>query len=145
MIELQMVYRMAKRGAILAPLVVAPFLIWGGPDAGISAAIGIAMALLNLLLSARIIGGVAENSPKLLLPAAMAAFMLGLGVLTAIAFGLEALDFVTFKVTGLVLIGSHLGLVLWEAARAYPVKNTSPANDASRSSRRAAEHSDTRS
>ncbi len=139
MIELQMVYRMAKRGAIVAPFVVAPFFIWGGVDAGISAAIGIAMALGNLLLSARIIGGVAENSPKLLLPAAMAAFMLGLGVLTAIAFGLEALDFVTFKVTGLVLIGSHLGLVLWEAARAYPVKverqrpgtsDASPANDA---------------
>jgi len=52
----------------------------------------------------------------------MIAFMLGLAVLVAIAFGLEALDFVTFKITGLVLIGTHLGLVLWEAASAYPVK-----------------------
>ena len=135
MIELQMVYRMLKKGVIVAPLVVLPFFIWGGVDAGVSALIGIAMALLNLLLSARIIGGIAENKPSLLLPAAMFAFMLGLGVLVAIAFGLEALDFVTFKITGLVLIGTHLGLVLWEAANAYPVKNVSPspknaANDA---------------
>mgnify|MGYP006211673873 CR=1 FL=1 len=45
MIELQMVYRMAKRGAIVAPFVVAPFFIWGGWDAGLSAAIGIAQVL----------------------------------------------------------------------------------------------------
>ena len=125
MIELQMVYRMVKKGVLIAPLVVLPFFIWGGVDEGVSALIGIVMALLNLLLSARIIGGVAENKPGLLLPAAMFAFMLGLGILTAIAFGLEALDFVTFKITGLVLIGTHLGLVLWEAAGAYPVKNVS--------------------
>ncbi len=122
MIELQMVYRMMKRGALVAPIVVLPFFIWGGGEAGLSALIGIVMALLNLLISGRIIGGIAENKPSLLLPAAMVAFMLGLAVLTAIAFGLQTLDFITFKVTGLVLIGSHLGLVLWEAARAYPVK-----------------------
>ncbi|MGH2754536.1 MAG: hypothetical protein ACRDLB_08890 [Actinomycetota bacterium] len=125
MIELQMVYRMVRKGVLIAPLVVLPFFIWGGADAGVSALIGIAMALLNLLLAARIIGGVAENKPGMLLPAAMIAFMLGLGILTAIAFGLEALDFVTFKITGLVLIGTHLGLVLWEAAGAYPTKDVS--------------------
>jgi len=125
-----MVYRMMKRGALVAPIVVLPLFIWAGPETGLSAAIGIVMALLNLLISGRIIGGIAENKPSLLLPAAMAAFMLGLAVLTAIAFGLQALDFVTFKVTGLVLIGSHLGLVLWEAATAYPVKNVPLANDA---------------
>jgi len=124
-IELQMVYRMIKKGVLIAPAVILPFFIWGGVDEGVSALIGIAMALLNLLLAARIIGGVAENKPGMLLPAAMFAFMLGLAVLTAIAFGLEALDFVTFKITGLVLIGTHLGLVLWEAAGAYPVKNVS--------------------
>lgn len=126
MIELQMVYRMAKKGLLISPFVVLPFFIWGGVDAGVSALIGIAMALLNLVLAARIIGGVAENKPGMLLPAAMIAFMLGLAVLVAIAFGLEALDFVTFKITGLVLIGTHLGLVLWEAASAYPVKKVSP-------------------
>jgi hypothetical protein len=129
-IELQMVYRMIKRGALVAPIVVLPFFIWGGGEAGLSALIGIIMALLNLLISGRIIGGIAENKPSLLLPAAMVAFMLGLAVLTAIAFGLQTLDFITFKVTGLVLIGSHLGLVLWEAARVYPVKNPTRANDA---------------
>jgi len=132
LIELQMVYRMARRGAFVGPLVVLGFFIWGGTEAGVSAAFGVGMALLNLFLSARIIGGVAESNQRLLLPAAMFAFMLGLGVLTACAFALQTLEIVTFKITGFVLIGSHLGLVLWEAARAYPVKNTSPADDALR-------------
>lgn len=125
-----MVYGMARRGALIAPLLVLPFFIWGGSEAGVSAAIGLAMAVFNLWLAGRIIGGVAESSPSLLLPAAMVAFASGLAVLTGIAFGLESLDFVTFKITGLALIGSHLGLVLWEAATAYPVKNVSSADDA---------------
>jgi hypothetical protein len=81
------------------------------------------MTIGNLWLSARIIGGVAEKNPKLLLAAAMIAFTLGLAVLTAIAFALQAFDLVTFEVTGITLIVSHLVLVLWEAARAYPAKS----------------------
>ncbi len=122
MIELQMVHRMIKRGLVLAPAVVIPFFIWGGTDEGVSALIGLALALANLWLSGRIIGGVAETRPTFLLPAAMTAFMLGLAILTAVAFGLEQLDFVTFKITGLVLIATHLVLVFWEAATAFPVK-----------------------
>ncbi len=77
------------------------------------------MTIGNLWLSARIIGGVAENSPQLLLPAALTTFALGLALLVGLAFGLKNLDFIDFPVTGFVLIGSHLGLVLWEAAGAY--------------------------
>ena len=117
-----MVARMVKRGLLAAPVLIAALWALGGPGWAISGAIGLAMTVGNLWLSARIIGGVAETNPKLLLPAGMIAFMLGLGVLTAIAFALQAVELVTFKVTGLTLIASHFVLVLWEAARAYPVK-----------------------
>ncbi|HYN37290.1 MAG TPA: hypothetical protein VEV82_09990 [Actinomycetota bacterium] len=119
MIELQMVKRMAIRALVIAPAIIGVLWIWGGPRYGLSAAIGIAMTILNLWLSGLIIGGVADRNPQLLMPVAMATFMLGLLVLTGIALGLRNLEAVEFPVTGFVLIGSHLLVVLWEATGAY--------------------------
>lgn len=116
MIEVEMVGRMARRGAVIAPFVVAALGLVGGVDYAISAAVGWVMAIGNLWLSARIIGGVAEKNPQMLLPAGLATFVLGLVLLTAAAAALQALGIVFFPVTGFVLIGSHLVLVLWEAA-----------------------------
>ena len=114
-----MVRRMAMRGLVLAPFVSLVLGLIGGVDWAVSAAAGFAMTLGNLWLSARIIGGVAERNPQMLLVVALATFMLGLFLLTCVALVLRALDAVDFPVTGFTLIGSHLGLVLWEAAGAY--------------------------
>lgn len=114
-----MVHRMLKRGLVLAPILVVFLGLFGSLEWAFSGAAGLAMTLGNLWLSARIIGGVAEHNPKLLLPAAMAAFFGGLFLLTGIALALRAADAVYFPVTGFVLVGTHLGLVLWEAAGSY--------------------------
>ena len=119
MIELGMVGRMARRALVLTPVLVAILWLVDGPKWGFSGLAGVAMTLGNLWLSARILGGVAERQPKLLLPAGLAAFMLGLFLLTMVALALRELDLVYFPVTGFTLIGCHLGLVLWEAAGAY--------------------------
>ena len=118
-IELQMVRRMIKRGLLLAPFLVLALGVWEGYDYAISGGVGIAMTIGNLWLSAVIIGGVAERSPQLLMPAALLTFALGLALLVLVAVGLRELDFIYFPVTGFVLIGAHLGLVLWEASGAY--------------------------
>jgi hypothetical protein len=126
-----MVHRMLRRGSLVAPVVVAALWIWQGTDFALSVAVGIGMALANLWLAGRVIGGVADNKPQLLLAGAMAAFTLGLAFLTGIALALQAADIVTFKITGVALIVTHLGLVLWEAARAYPTNNAlSPSTSA---------------
>lgn len=119
MIEVAMVRRMTLRALVLAPPLVAILWIAGGFLYGFSGLVGIAMVLANLWLAARIIGGVAENSPQLLIPTALAAFFLGLLMLTGVAFVLWKADVIVFPVTGFVLVGAHLGLVLWEAAGAY--------------------------
>jgi hypothetical protein len=118
-IELQMVRRMAVRGLLISPIVLAVLAAFGGARYGVSAAAGLAMTLFNLWLSGWIIGGVAGKNPELLLPAGLATFALGLLLLTGIALWLRAADLVYFPVTGFVLVGSHLLLVLWEAAGAY--------------------------
>jgi hypothetical protein len=119
MIELHMVHRMIRRGLVLAPIVALFLGLFGSLEWAVSGVAGIAMTLGNLWLSARIIGGVAERTPRLLLAAALTSFFLGLIALTAIALALRAADAVYFPVTGFVLIGTHLGLVLWEAAGSY--------------------------
>ena len=114
-----MVGRMARRALLLTPVLVAVLWLVNGPKWGVSGLAGVAMTLANLWLSAKILGGVAERNPRLLLPAGLAAFMFGLFLLTIIAVVLRELDVVYFPVTGFTLIGCHLGLVLWEAAGAY--------------------------
>jgi hypothetical protein len=120
-VELQMVRRMISRSLYVALPLLAALWIWNGSTYAFSGAVGLGMTLLNLLLAARIIGGVADSNPKLLFPAAMVALTLGLAVLTGLAFALRALDLVYFPVTGLTLVGSHLLLVLWEGAGAYKI------------------------
>lgn len=119
MVEVEMVRRMAKRGSLLAPVVCGALWLWGGSRYGISGAIGLAMTLANLWVSARIIGRVAGSTPQLLFPVGIATFAVSLLGLTGIALAVRSLDVVVFEVVGFVLVGSHLALVLWEAAGAY--------------------------
>ncbi len=116
MIEVQMVARMVRRGLWSAPLLGAALLLWGGPLYAWSGVAGLGMALLNLWLSARLIGGVADRNPQLLMAVGLATFVLGLILVTCIALALNAMNLVFFPVTGVSLIGSHLVLVLWEAS-----------------------------
>jgi hypothetical protein len=119
MIELAMVRRMIRRGLLLAPIVIAALAAFGGMEWGLSAAIGMAFAIFNLWLTARLIGGMAENRPELLSAAGFAAFILTLALLAVVAVVIKKIESLYFPVTGLVLIGAHLTLVVWEAADAF--------------------------
>ncbi|MBA3628700.1 MAG: hypothetical protein H0W55_03345 [Actinobacteria bacterium] len=116
MIEVQMVARMMRRGLWLAPILGAGLWLWGGPLYVWSGVAGLGMALLNLWLSARLIGGVADRNPQLLMVVGLATFVLGLILVTCIALVLNAMNLIFFPVTGVSLIGSHLVLVVWEAS-----------------------------
>ncbi|MDQ3751447.1 MAG: hypothetical protein M3333_00945 [Actinomycetota bacterium] len=116
MIEVQMVARMVRRGIWLAPALGAILWLLGGPLYARSGVAGLGMALLNLWLSARLIGGVADRDPQMLLIVGLATFVFGLILLTCIALVLNAMDLVFFPVTGASLVGTHLVLVLWEAS-----------------------------
>jgi len=116
LIEVQMVGRMVRRGLWLTPILGAALWLWGGPLYAWSGVAGLGMALLNLWLSARLIGGVADRNPQMLMTVGLATFVLGLLLVTCIALILNAMDLVVFPVTGVSLIGSHLVLVLWEAS-----------------------------
>ena len=119
MIELEMVRRMIRRGLLFAPLVIA--LLWavGGPEYALSAAAGILLTIVNLWLAGRIIGGLAENRPELLVVGGIGALAVGIGLVIVSLLVLRSVEYLDLAVAGLVLIGSHLGVVLWEAADAF--------------------------
>lgn len=119
MIELQMVKRMMVRGLYLVPGLVLALWLWNGSEYAFSGLVGLGLTVMNLFLAAQVIGRVADSSPRLLLPAAMVAFTLGLAVVTGISFVLKSTGVIYFPVTGFSLIGSHLLLVGWEAAGSY--------------------------
>ena len=114
-----MVRRMIRRGLLFAPLVIGILWAAGGPPYAVSAAAGIALTLLNLWLAGRIIGGLAENRPDLLVVGAIAALAVGMGLVVAGLLVLRGIEYIDLTVAGIVLIGSHLGVVVWEAAGAF--------------------------
>ncbi|MDQ3771146.1 MAG: hypothetical protein M3343_03525 [Actinomycetota bacterium] len=116
MIELEMVRHMVKRGLLLTPVVVLAALVLAGPEGAASAALGLAITIVNLWVGGRILGGLAENRPELLLPGAMVALVLAFVATGGALFALQRLDFIDFPVTAITLVGSHLALVTWEAA-----------------------------
>lgn len=126
MIEAQMVRRMAVRGLLLAPFVIAALGFYGGWLWAASAAVGLALTIGNLWLSGRLIGTVAENSPHMLLPIGLVTFTVGLLLLTLVSLALKAAGAIYFPVTGFVLIGTHLVLVLTEAGVAYKKVDPTP-------------------
>lgn len=119
MIEVRLVQRMLRRGLLLAP--VAVISLWGiaGLPAGLGVLVGAGLALANLYLAGRIIGGLAENAPHLVLPGALGALALGMLGLTFIAIPLRSLGWSDLRVAGIALIATHLILVIWEAADAF--------------------------
>lgn len=119
MIELEIVRRMVRRGLLLAPVAIVGLWIAGGPPYGVSVAAGIALTLFNLWLAGRIIGGLAENRPDLLLAGGMAALGAGMILVVAGLVALRAIEFIDLPVAGLSLIGAHLVIVLWEAVDVF--------------------------
>jgi hypothetical protein len=116
MIELAIVRHMLLRGALLAPILVVVLLIVEGAEAALSGAIGLGLTLLLLWLSGRIMGGLAENRPDLLMVGAMAAMVVSLAAAGVALVVLERVDFVDFRVAALTLVASYLVLIIWEAA-----------------------------
>ena len=116
MIELAIVRHMITRGLLLAPALVVVLVVFGGPDAALAGACGLGLTLALLWLAGRIIGGLAENRPDLLMVGAMAALVVSLAGAGVALVALERVDFVDFRVAALSLVVSHLVLIVWEAA-----------------------------
>jgi len=133
-VELQVSADMAKRGLIVAPLlIVAGYLIWGS-DGAWSTAYAIALVLVNFLLSALLIGWAARISLVVLMAATMFGYLFRLGLIFVAVFVVKDTAWISLPAVGAAIIVTHLGLLVWELkyvsiSLAYPgLKPSSPSS-----------------
>jgi hypothetical protein len=115
-VEFEMMENMVRRGLWLTPVVALMAAVIGGLEGFLAAVLGLALTIANLWFGGRVLGGLAENRPDLLLAGVavvlLIAFAATIGALTA----LKQVDFIAFPLTAIIFAGSHLILVTWEAA-----------------------------
>ena len=120
-----MVADMARRALPAFPvLILVAGLVWG-VDGALSAAFAVGLAVMNLGLSAVLLGRAARISLPMLMAAALGGFLLRLVLLTAVVWAVADRPWVELVPLGLTLIVTHLGMLIWEvrhvsASLAYP-------------------------
>lgn len=105
---------MAKRGLVVAPVVVALCAaVWGGAGAA-SAAYAVGLVLVNFLAAAWMLSTAARISYGLLMGAALFGFLLRLGIVSAAVLLVQDAGWAEPVPLGLTLVVAHLGLLFWE-------------------------------
>ena len=123
-----------KRGLPVAPvLMLVAGLIWG-VDGALSALFGLGIVLVNLALSAFILGWAANISLAFLMGAALFGYLARLALITVGVLAVHDQSWVSIVPLGLTIIVTHLGLLIWEtryisASLAFPgLKPPKPTN-----------------
>lgn len=104
----------ARRAVFAAPIFVVGGLVAAGVGGAASAAIGVALVLLNFAAAAASLTWAARISLSLLMGVALFGYLLRLSVLFGAVLVLRELDWVHVPSLGLTLAIMHLGLLLWE-------------------------------
>ena len=113
-IERDIAVDLAKKAAIVTPIIVIGLGVWRGPDAALGAFLALALIVGNFFASAAILGWTAKHAPHALAGVAMLSFLGRLLVITIIGAGIKQLDIVDFPVFAITLVVSYLALLFWE-------------------------------
>ena len=104
----------AKRGLIVAPVIVAICaLIWGSEGAA-GAGVGIALVVTNFLLSAVLVSGAARISLGLMMGAVLFGDALRFGLIFFVIVLVRDEPWISLPALGATIIATHLGLLTWE-------------------------------
>ena len=113
-VEVKVSADMVKRGLVVAPLLIGiAALIWGA-DGAWSAALAIALVLLNFLLSAALISYTAKISLGLMMGATLFGYLIRLGLIMVVVLLVKDASWISLPALGATIIVTHLGLLLWE-------------------------------
>ncbi|MFI5041364.1 MAG: ATP synthase subunit I [Acidimicrobiales bacterium] len=124
-VERQVAVDMARRALFAAPVVVGVASAFWGIDGGISAAVGLALAVGNLLLAAALMSWAAKVSLVVLAATVLGGYIGRLVLLTAVVFAIRNQSWVSWIPLAFTLVLAHLGLLIWEtryvsASLAFP-------------------------
>jgi hypothetical protein len=113
-IELRIALDLARRAAIVAPVVMLGAGLWRGLDAAGAVALAVVVVVTNWIVAAALLGWAARKAPNLLMGVALFGFIGRLALLTAIGAGIKALDVVDWPVFCGTLLVTYGGLLVWE-------------------------------
>jgi len=130
-VERQVAFDMGRRALFVAPAIIAIASIFWGVHGGISAAVGLALAVANLLLAAVMLSWAARVSLVVMAATALGGYILRLVLLTAVIFAIRHQPWVSWIPLSFTLVLTHLGLLIWEtryvsASLAYPALKPRP-------------------
>jgi hypothetical protein len=114
-VERELAFDIAKRGLIVSPFVVAACGLLFGWDGAWSAAIGLAIVIVNFLVAALIVDRWTKVSPTAVGAASLAGYLLRLVVIVIALVLLRNQSWIDLPVLGFTLVGAQLGLLAWEA------------------------------
>lgn len=113
-VELEISTDIAKRGLIVAPILVAVCaVVWGLPGLW-SSIIAVGLVLVNFLVSAWLIATAARISLTLMMGAVLGGFVIRLGVIMLAVLLIRDATWISLPVLGATIIVTHLGLLAWE-------------------------------
>lgn len=124
-VERSIAFDMVKRGAVAAPLAILVAGLLGGADVAASVAYGVAIVLLNLVLSALMLGWAARQTPSILMTVALGGFFVRMAIATVAILAVRHDDWVALTPMAVSVLVASLGLLFWEtryisASLAFP-------------------------
>jgi len=124
-VERQLAFDLARRGLMVAPVLIAVAAAIWGLHGALSAAYAIGLVLVNFLLAAFLLSWAARVSLVMMAVAALGGYIVRLALLTAAVLAVKDQAWVSMVPLALTLMVTHLGLLWWEtwyvsASLAYP-------------------------
>ena len=124
-VERDIALDIVRRGLLVTPvLVLVGAAIWGAGGAA-SVGYGVAIVLVNMILSALMLAWAARRSPSVLMGVALGGFLVRMGLATVAILLVRDLAWVEMVPLGIAVLVSSLGLLFWEtryvsASLAFP-------------------------
>jgi hypothetical protein len=124
-VEKAIAFDMLKRGVWAAPVVVLAAGLLRGTDGLASAAVAVAIVLVNLVLSALSLSWAAKVSAGALMAAALGGFLVRMMLVTAVVYVVRDASWIDLPTLAVAILVTHLGLLFWElryvpASLAFP-------------------------
>lgn len=113
-VEWAMALDACRPAIVLLPLLALIFGLVRGPDSAWAAAVGVALVVANLLASGAILSLVARRLPGLLTAAALASFVLRLGLLTVTLLLLQRVAGLDRIAVTISAVAAYLVMITWE-------------------------------
>jgi hypothetical protein len=114
-VERRIALDLARHGLIVAPAIVLVAGLVRGIDGAASAALGLALLVLNLLVAAISLEWAARRSPGTLTTVALGGFLVRMMTILGVMLVADAFfGWADVVVLGITLFVTHLGLLFWE-------------------------------